>query len=63
MRECPQQHVVLELRDSVKHMRTGILVEPGSIEELAKAIVMLLADEGLRKRLSENAHRYAQRFS
>ena len=28
------------LRDSVKHMETGILVEPGNIEQLAKTIAV-----------------------
>ena len=51
------------LRDSVKNMETGILVEPGNIEKLAKAITWLLADEALRSRLGENAYRYAQQFS
>ena len=51
------------LRDSVRHMETGILVEPGDIEQLAEAIEMLLADSGLRNKLSENAYRYVQGFS
>ena len=51
------------LRDSVKHMQTGILVEPGDMEQLAKAITWLLADSSLRNKLSENAYRYAQSFS
>ena len=51
------------LRDSVKHMKTGILVEPGSIEKLAEAITTLLTDRKLREKLGENAFRYAQRLS
>lgn len=51
------------LRDSVKHMKTGILVESGDIEQLAKAIAWLLTDDSLRNKLSENAYRYAQSFS
>jgi len=51
------------LRDSVKHMETGILVEPGNIEKLAKAITRLLTDEALRGKLGENAYRYVQQFS
>lgn len=51
------------LKDSIKHMETGILVEPGNIEQLAEAIVWLLTDDKLRSRLAENAHRYAQSFS
>ena len=51
------------LRDSVKHMETGILVEPGSIKELSEAIIRLLRDESLRKRLSEKAFNYSKTFS
>ena len=51
------------LRDSVKHMETGLLVEPGNIEKLAKAITWLIADEILRGKLGKRAHRYAQQFS
>ena len=51
------------LRDSVKHMKTGILVEPGDIEQLANELIRLLIDQELRDRLAENAHRYAQQYS
>ncbi len=51
------------LRDAVKHMETGILVEPGDMEHLAKAITQLLADNNLRAQLAENACQYAQDFS
>ncbi|RLE90003.1 MAG: glycosyltransferase family 1 protein, partial [Thermoprotei archaeon] len=51
------------LRDSVRNMETGMLVEPGNIEELAKAITWLLIDEALRGKLGESAYRYAQQFS
>lgn len=50
------------LRDSVKHMETGLLVKPGDVEGLAKAIITLLTDTDLWKKLSENAFRYAQNF-
>ena len=50
------------LRDAVKHMETGLLVNPGDIEQLAKTLTQLLADDKLRNRLAENAYRYAQRF-
>ena len=53
---------VLGLRDSVKHMETGILVELGNIEQLAKTIVWLVTDGTLRNRLAENAYRYAQQY-
>jgi len=51
------------LRDSVKHIEAGILVEPGDIEALTKALEQLLTDHSLRNRLAENAHRYAQQYS
>jgi len=42
---------------------TGIVVERGDPEELAKAILRLLDDEGLRTRLGESARRFVgQRF-
>ena len=51
------------LRDSVKHMETGMLVEAGDIKQLAKAITHLLIDHELRGRFAENAYRYAQQHS
>ncbi len=47
----------------MKHMKTGILVKPGSIRQLAKSIMRLLGDEDLRSRLAENAYTYAKSFS
>ena len=54
---------VLGLRDSIKHMETGLLVELGNIDELVRAIRHLLIDSNLRSELAENAYRYAQGFS
>jgi len=51
------------LRDSVKHMETGILVEPENVDSLAYKIVLTLTNSELRKRLAENAYRYAQQYS
>jgi len=51
------------LKDSVKHMETGILVEPGNIEALAEAIIRLLKDDELRNWLAKNAYRWAQSFN
>jgi len=51
------------LRDSVKHMETGILVEPGDTEQLARALTWLLTDNNLRDKLAENAYEYAQSFN
>ena len=51
------------LRDSVRHMETGILVRPMDVNSLAEAIKLILADDGLRRRLSEGAIRWARNFS
>jgi len=51
------------LRDSVKHMKTGILVEPGNIEQLAKTMVWLLTDGTLRNRFAENAYKNVQQYT
>lgn len=52
------------LRDSIVDGKTGLLVkENGNIEALAEAIIKLLKDERLRKRLSKNALKWAKRFS
>jgi len=51
------------LRDSVKHMETGILVEPENIEQLAKTMVWLLADGTLRNRFAENAYKNVQQYT
>ncbi|OYT42032.1 MAG: hypothetical protein B6U78_02280 [Candidatus Aenigmarchaeota archaeon ex4484_224] len=40
-----------------KHMETGIVVEPKNPKELAKAIIKLLKNEQLRKKLGRNARR------
>ena len=50
------------LRDSVKHMETGILVKQGNIGQLAETIVLLLTNSNLRLKLSESAYYYAQQF-
>jgi len=41
----------------------GFLVEPDDIQGFAQALKKLLADESLRRRMSEAARRHAQRFS
>jgi len=48
--------------DSVKNGITGILVEDGNITELANAIIKILQDEDLRRRLSVGAMLWARRF-
>ena len=39
---------------------TGILVPPRDAQAVAEAVIKLLKDEGLRKKLGENAKRVAQ---
>jgi glycosyltransferase involved in cell wall biosynthesis len=48
--------------DTVVHEETGLLVRPREPEELAAALRRLLADEGLRSRYGDNAHRRAARY-
>ena len=43
--------------------RYGILVEPANIEEMATAMVRLLADEGSRKQFADTAHSRALDFT
>jgi len=50
------------LRDSIKHMKTGILVQYGNIKAMAKAMIMLTEDQELWRRLAENALNWAKQF-
>ena len=51
------------LRDSVRNMETGMLVEDGNIEKLAEAVITLIEHNQLRNTLSQNAIEWAKRFS
>jgi FkbM family methyltransferase len=51
------------LPEVVMHGETGIIVPKGSIDGLAEAIIRILEDSDLAKRLGENGRRYASRFS
>ncbi len=46
----------------VDHERTGILCEPGNIEQLAQGMVTLISDTQKRKRYSANAVKFAQQY-
>ncbi len=48
------------ISDIISDGYNGILVEPGNIEELAKALSRLLLDEELCKKMSLNAYKTAQ---
>ncbi len=50
------------LRDSVLHEKTGLLYEYGNVEELAGKMMLLLRDDVLCNRLSEEAMRWARSF-
>jgi len=51
------------LNESVKDLRSGILVRDGDIGGLAKAITLLVNDHVLREKLSRGARCYAGSFS
>ncbi len=51
------------LRDSIKHLETGILVASGDIEALAKAIITLLNNPELRRKLAENSLNQAKQYT
>ncbi|OKY77388.1 MAG: Glycosyltransferase, AglL family [Candidatus Methanohalarchaeum thermophilum] len=43
----------------IEHNKNGIIVEPKNVKELRKAILQLIKKDKKRKRLSENARKYA----
>jgi len=45
-------------REAISHMKTGYLSPPKNVKELAKAICIFLNDEGLRKKIGQNAFSY-----
>jgi|Deesub1362B_J571_1020462.scaffolds.fasta_scaffold00502_9 glycosyltransferase involved in cell wall biosynthesis len=51
------------LRDSIKHRYNGLLVESGDIHAFAEAMIKVLIDDELRKKLSNNALEWAKQFS
>jgi glycosyltransferase involved in cell wall biosynthesis len=44
--------------EAVKHLETGLLIEPGNSEALTNAVELLKSDANLRKKLSENGREY-----
>lgn len=51
------------LRTVVRPQETGVLVKPGSVEDLAQGLYRVLSDRGFRQRLSEAGIKHAQGFS
>jgi glycosyltransferase involved in cell wall biosynthesis len=51
------------LRTVVRQNETGLLVKPGSVEELASALYRILSDAAFRSRLTENTVAHARTFS
>jgi len=47
----------------IRHLQNGFLVKPGSLREMAEAIIKILRDERLRKSLSLRAREYSKMFS
>jgi glycosyltransferase involved in cell wall biosynthesis len=47
----------------ITHGQTGLLVEPGNTNDLKQAMLLLLNDASLRKRMGENARESVSRFS
>jgi|SRR5271157_360992 len=54
---------VAGLRDAIVNGKTGLLAIPGSTQDLANAIIRILADADFRNRLSEEALVRARNFS
>ncbi len=50
----------LGAEDYIEHGKTGLLVEPQSVDDLMEAIQLLWSDTALRERLGQAAKRYAQ---
>jgi glycosyltransferase involved in cell wall biosynthesis len=51
------------LRDSIIDCETGFLIPYGNVERLAELVSMVLYDDMLKKRLSENAHKWSMNFN
>ena len=51
------------LRDAVKHNKTGILINPGNIIDLANNLILLIKDNTLRKKLAHSSFLYANKLN
>lgn len=50
------------LKDSVKHMSSGYLVEFGKVDAFAEKIIELFTDDTQRTRMQESARKWAERY-
>ncbi|MGP4077628.1 glycosyltransferase family 4 protein [Halobacillus sp. K22] len=48
------------ITEIIHHNETGIIVEPGNVNQLATQLKHLIENESLRKKLGGNAHHYAK---
>jgi len=53
---------ILDIRSTIKNNYTGLLVEP-TPEKIAEAIVKLIKDPQLRKKLTENGLKEVKKYS
>lgn len=51
------------LRDSIQHMKTGLLTEKNTPEDLFKEILRLITDKALYNKLSQNSLKWSKKFS
>jgi glycosyltransferase involved in cell wall biosynthesis len=51
------------LRDSIKHLETGLLAKAGDINDLASQTINILKSQTLRERLSRNALKFTTEFN
>lgn len=47
--------------EMIHHRETGLICEPGNVEELAEALTLLLTNEKLREQLGKEAREYAKK--
>ena len=50
-------------RDIINEGQNGLIVPDGDIEGLADAVVSLMKDEGVRKKMGENAKKVVETYS
>lgn len=61
---CKKPVIAFDLpftREFIRTMKTGLLVEPGNVEDLAEKILLLLSDKQLRRRLGQCAYQYVKK--